>query len=51
MSAMDQFLGVQNLEILSNGDLRGIELLRHLRDQHPPIAAKNLENGTAAFFV
>jgi hypothetical protein len=51
MSAMDQSLSVQNLEILSNGDLRGIELVRHLRHQHSPIATKNLENGTAALFV
>jgi len=51
MSAMDQSLSVQNVEILSNGDLRGIELVRHLRHQHPPIATKNLENGTAALFV
>src|SRR6266436_9145311 len=51
MSAMHQPMSVQDLEILADGDLGGVELPRHVRDQHAAVPFQNLDNGPPAFFV
>ena len=48
---MDQTMGVENLQILSDGDLRSVEFPSHIHDQHPSIAVKDFNNCPAAFFV
>src|ERR1700730_13449822 len=51
MSAMHQPMSVQHLEILADGDLGGVELPRHVRDQDTAIPFQKLDNGPPAFFV
>ena len=44
-------MGVKNLQIFPDRDLGSVELPGHLRDQHPAIAIKDLDNGPPAFLV
>jgi hypothetical protein len=42
---------VQNLQILPDGDLGGIEFPGHIRDQDAAVVVQDFNNGAAAFFV
>ena len=49
--ALDCSLAVQNLEILTNRNLRNLEVPGQVLDQHTPIAVHRLQDLRAAFFV
>jgi hypothetical protein len=51
VSAVDEPTGVQDLEILADGDPGGIELLGQLTHQDAPVPIYRFQNGATAFFV
>src|SRR5437868_6530208 len=48
---MYQSMGVQDLQIFSDGDLGSLKLRGEIGDQHASLAMERSEYGAAAFFV
>jgi hypothetical protein len=51
MRTMNQAVSVQNLEILTDCDLRGLEFAGHIHDQNAAVAVKDFDNRPSPFFV
>ena len=51
MRAVDETVGVEDLKILANRNLRRFELAREFSDQNSALVGEQIEDGAAAFFV
>jgi hypothetical protein len=48
---MDAAMRLENVQIFSNGDLGGSEMLGQGADQHAPLAIQHLNDQSTSFFV
>jgi len=51
VSAVNQTVGMQDLEILANRNLGGFEMAAEFGDQDPALAVEQFDNGATTFFV
>jgi hypothetical protein len=51
VGAMDESMGMQDFQILSDRNLRGFELAGEFCDQHSPVMVEHIENSPSTFFV
>ena len=51
MGTVDKPVRMENFEILANRDLRGFKSAGEFGDENATLAGKQIENGTATFFV
>jgi hypothetical protein len=51
MTALNTSVGLKNIEIFTDGDLRGAELFGQVHDQNASVAIQNVENMSAPLFV